>query len=118
MAAGTNNIGPRVVAGNGLTNTNPENPTTTTSSFQEVLSKAIDPKNSFLGLGKVLQNRNLSMGERQVACERVISEVLGPNNPYQPLAKDQSFMSAVSTLLAEDPRLGDMIIKYQSRRSR
>ncbi len=115
MAGGANNVGsrftPSVVNGTQIEGSSNSSSTT----FQKVLGKASgDPKSSFLGLGKVLQNTQLSAGERQVACQRVITEVLGPKHPYQALAKDQSFMSAVSSLMADDPRLGAMVERYRS----
>ncbi len=116
MAGGANNVGPRVISGTNLTNTPEVKSAKTSTTFGEVLEKTADPKFSFLGLGKVLQNTQLTAGKRQVACQSVIAEVLGPNNPYQPLSKGQSFMSAVSSLLAEDPRLGLMIERYYSRK--
>lgn len=118
MAGGANNVGSRipqsvVVGTQGVADSS----RSSGSTFQEALGKATaDPKSSFLGLGKVLQNTQLTVGERQATCQSVIIEVLGPNHPYQALAKDQSFMSAVSSLMAEDPRLGSMIERYHSRK--
>ncbi len=117
MAGGANNVGPRVPAGTLAGIRELESSKSVGATFQETLGKlTADPRSSFLGLGKVLQNTQLSAGERQVACQNVIAEVLGSNNPYQPLAKDKSFMSAVSGLLVEDPRLSVMIEKYHSRK--
>ena len=117
--SGANNVGPRIPANNVQeTARGIDSPKPLGNSFSEVLGRVNnDPKSSFLGLGKVLQAGQLSVTDREVACQTVITQVLGPNSPYHSLTKDQSFMEAVRGVIAEDPRLSSMIERQNFRRS-
>ncbi len=112
--SGANNIGPRVTTNNVTTVEKPKAAQSSAGSFSDVLNRVSnDPKSSFFSLGKVLQSNQLSVTDRQVACQNVIAEALGSNSPYQALTKDQSFMEAITGVLADDPRLSSMIERHQ-----
>lgn len=117
--SGANNVGPRIPSNNVVgADRNIDSSKPVGNSFSEVLGRVSnDPKSSFVGLGKVLQSGQLSATEREVACQSVITQVLGPNSPYHSLTKDQSFMEAVRGVIAEDPRLSSMIERQNFRRS-
>jgi len=52
-----------------------------------------------------------------MACEKIITKVLGPNHPFQALSKDESFMHAISGMMSEDPVIGPMVDRQQFRKS-